>query len=355
MDGIFGGNNLIQTRDFQWKAFTPVQIDMDGWGSNPKNPYAFNEPYTSINRMYLKLKSSMMPYNYSIGNEATNEGTPMIRAMMLEYPNAYTYGTSTEYQYMWGPNLLVAPIYQNTASDANGNDIRNDIYLPDEEQVWIDYFSGKQYRGGGVLNNYEAPLWKLPLFVKNGAIIPMNNDNNTPEEVDKSKRIYEVYPSGDTEFEVYEDDGLTTDYLENKSATTLVTSSAPKTGKGTATIKTGLLTGSYDGMVTERETEFVVNVSEKPSSLTTKVGGSEVKLTEAKSIEEYENGTNMYFYDESPNLNKYATEGSEFAKIEIATTPKVYVKVEKTDVTKNEVELTVKDFVNTQDINKALF
>ena len=352
MDGIFGGNNLIQTRDFQWKAFTPVQIDMDGWGSNPKNPYAFNEPYTSINRMYLKLKSSMMPYNYSIGNEATNEGTPMIRAMMLEYPNAYTYGTSTEYQYMWGPNLLVAPIYQNTASDANGNDIRNDIYLPDEEQVWIDYFSGKQYRGGGVLNNYEAPLWKLPLFVKNGAIIPMNNDNNTPEEVDKSKRIYEVYPSGDTEFEVYEDDGLTTDYLENKSATTLVTSSAPKAGKGTATIKTGLLTGNYEGMVAERETEFVVNVSEKPSSLTTKVGGSEVKLTEAKSIEEYEKGTNMYFYDESPNLNKYATEGSEFAKVEIATTPKVYVKVEKTDVTKNEVELTVKDFVNTQDINK---
>ena len=350
MDGIFGGKNpVIQTRDFQWKAFTPIQLDMDGWGSNAKNPYVFGEPYTSINRMYLKLKGELMPYIYSNASVATNEGMPMIRAMMLEYPNEYTYGKDTQYQYMWGENMLVAPIYQDTESDALGNDVRNDIYLPDEDQIWIDYFTGKQYQGGGVLNNFEAPVWKLPLFIKNGAIIPMANENNAPEAIDNSIRKYEVYPSGDTSFEVYEDDGLTTDYKEGKSATTLVTSSAPKTGKGTAVIKAGKLEGSYDDMITERKTEFVVNVSEKPTELTVKVGGNDVKLTEAKSLEEYNSGSNMYFYDEAPNLNKYATEGSEFADIEITTTPKVYVNVEATDVTKNEVELTVKDFVNTQE------
>ena len=98
MDGIFGGSKLVQTRDFQWKTFTPVQIDMDGWGANAKYPYVFGEPYTSINRMYLKLKAEMMPYNYSIANEATNNGVPMIRAMMLEYPEEYTYGTDTRYR-----------------------------------------------------------------------------------------------------------------------------------------------------------------------------------------------------------------------------------------------------------------
>ncbi|MGL5378342.1 TIM-barrel domain-containing protein, partial [Clostridium sp.] len=83
MDGIFGGKKpIIQTRDFQWKAFTPIQLDMDGWGSNAKNPYVFGEPYTSINRMYLKLKGEMMPYIYSNANEATNGGMPMVRAMM---------------------------------------------------------------------------------------------------------------------------------------------------------------------------------------------------------------------------------------------------------------------------------
>lgn len=352
IDGIFGGNNLIQSRDIQWKAFTPIEIDMDGWGSNPKKPYIFGEPYNSINRMYLKLKAEMMPYNYTIANEATTQAVPMVRAMMLEYPDAYTYGKSTQYQYMWGPNLLVAPIYQNTASDSVGNDIRNDIYLPDEDQIWIDYFTGKQYRGGGVLNNFDAPMWKLPLFVKNGAIIPMANENNTPEAIDRSQRKIEVYPSGDTSFEIYEDDGLTTDYKEGKSATTMITSSAPKTGRGKAVIKTGLLKGDYEGIVTERSTEFIVNVSEKPTGLSLKVGNENVSLKEATSLEEFENGTNLYFYDKSPNLNKYSTESSDFEKVEITSTPKLYVKADKTSVKVNEVELTINDFINAQDISK---
>ena len=352
IDGIFGGNNLIQTRDVQWKSFTPIEIDMDGWGSYAKKPYIFGEPYNSINRMYLKLKSEMMAYNYTIANEATNEGTPMVRAMMLEYPNSYTYGTSTQYQYMWGPNFLVAPVYQNTAADSKGNDIRNDIYLPDEDQIWIDYFTGNQYRGGGVLNNFDAPMWKLPLFVKNGAIIPMNNSNNTPEDIDHSQRVIEVYPSGETSFEIYEDDGLTTDYKDGKSAKTMITSSAPKTGKGKAIIKAALLEGDYKGIVTDRTTEFIVNVSEKPQDLSLKIGSENVQLKEAKSLEEFENGTNVYFYDAKPNLNKYSTKDSEFADVEINTTPKLYVKSEATNVKVNEVELTINDFINTQDISK---
>ena len=55
MDGIFGGKNLVvNTRDFQWKTFTPMQLNMDGWGANEKYPHALGEPATSINRWYLK-------------------------------------------------------------------------------------------------------------------------------------------------------------------------------------------------------------------------------------------------------------------------------------------------------------
>lgn len=78
--------------------------------------------------------------------------------MFLEEANAYTLGTSTQYQYMWGDNFIVAPIYQNTNADAQGNDIRNDIYLPSTSDIWIDYFTGQQYRGGQVLNNFDAPI-----------------------------------------------------------------------------------------------------------------------------------------------------------------------------------------------------
>ncbi|MDO4180006.1 MAG: glycoside hydrolase family 31 protein, partial [Bacteroidales bacterium] len=168
MDGIFGGKNpTINTRDFQWKTFTPMQLNMDGWGANEKYPHALGEPVTSINRWYLKMKSELMPYTYSIAREAV-DGLPMIRAMFLEYPNPYTLGKSTQYQFLYGPYFLVAPIYQNVKADEQGNDIRNGIYLPEGE--WIDYFTGDKYKGEIILKTHAAPLWKLPVFVKNGAI-----------------------------------------------------------------------------------------------------------------------------------------------------------------------------------------
>ena len=76
----------------------------------------------------------------------------------------------------------MAPVYENTQADENGNAVRNGIFLPgDENDIWIDYLSGKQYRGGQVLNNYDAPIWKLPVFVKANAIIPMYEANNNPQ------------------------------------------------------------------------------------------------------------------------------------------------------------------------------
>ena len=49
----------MNTRDFQWKTWTPMELNMDGWGSNEKYPHALGEPATSINRWYLKMKSSL--------------------------------------------------------------------------------------------------------------------------------------------------------------------------------------------------------------------------------------------------------------------------------------------------------
>ena len=56
MDGIFGGKALIAARDYQWKSFTPQMLNMDGWGTYMKAPYTFGDPYTGINRMYMKIK-----------------------------------------------------------------------------------------------------------------------------------------------------------------------------------------------------------------------------------------------------------------------------------------------------------
>ncbi|HJB46691.1 MAG TPA: discoidin domain-containing protein [Candidatus Mediterraneibacter surreyensis] len=368
MDGIYGGSNLMATRDFQWKSFTPLMLDMDGWGAIPKKPYGHGEDYDNIIRNYLKLKAQMMPYIYTIAEEAT-DGKPMIRAMFLEFPDdsSAAYTEASQYQYMWGENLLVAPVYEDVQADENGNDVRNGIYLPDEDQIWIDYWSGQQYRGGQILNNYDAPVWKLPLFVKSGAIIPMYEENNNPGAVteinekglDKTKRIIEFWPDGETDFDLYEDDGRSiavskgSEVSYGGSVTTHITSSVDEDA-GTATLTVEPSEGDYKGYDSERLTTFVVNVSTKPTKLAATNGDTTLELTEAESLEAFnadEDG-NIYFYDESPNLNKYSQGEGTFASTKITTTPKLYVKFARTNVDANAQTLVVEGFDNSQVLDK---
>lgn len=341
MDGIFGGKNpVVNTRDFQWKTFTPMQLNMDGWGANEKYPHALGEPATSINRWYLKLKSELMPYTYSIAKESV-DGLPMMRAMFLEYPNAYTLGKATQYQYLYGPYFLVAPIYKATKADKQGNDIRNGIYLPAGE--WVDYFSGEVYQGGRVINNYAAPLWKLPVFVKNGAIIPVTSPNNNVNEIDKKLRMYELYPYGRSAFTEYDDDGITEEYRTGKSVTTLIESAVSTKGDVLVTIHPAQ--GHFKGFVKDKATGFRINVTEKPKKVSAAVGKRKIKLVEVGGMDEFLQKENVYFYDAKPGLNKFATKGSEFEKEVITKNPQILVKLAVTDVTANQTLLKINGFV----------
>ena len=339
MDGIFGGKNeVVNIRDFQWKTFTPMQLNMDGWGANEKYPHALGEPATSINRMYLKLKSELMPYAYSFAKEAV-DGMPLIRAMFLDYPNPYTYGTATRYQYMYGTDFLVAPVYQATKADKEGNDIRNGIYLP--EGTWIDYFTGEKYEGNCILNNFETPIWKLPVFVKSGAIIPMTHPNNNVSEIDPSLRIYELYPNRHMATVEYDDDGVTEAYKREQSVSTIIESNVDKKNRLTVTIHP--TAGNFDGFVKEKRTELRINVTEKPKKLSARINNKTVKLTEVNTPEDYRKGENVYWY-EAADLNKFATKGSEFEKVVITKNPLVHAKLASVDVTANQVVLNMEGF-----------
>lgn len=269
-DGIFGGRNMaVNIRDFQWKTFTPMQLNMDGWGANPKYPQALGEPATSINRTYLKLKSMLLPYSYTYAHEAVT-GKPLIRAMFLDAPNTFTLGRRTQYQFLYGPDFLVAPIYEE-------GEIRNGIYLP--KGTWYDYFTGDAYEGGIVLNSYDVPLWKLPVFVREGAIIPMNNPNNNPSQIDPSLCIIEVYPSTtSTHISVYDDDGKTDNYLRGSYITREI---SQQTVGGRATIciqpaKVAVEGLFPDGVPTRQRLHLVINMP-KPKSMKVRVNGKAIK------------------------------------------------------------------------------
>ncbi|WP_114791892.1 glycoside hydrolase family 31 protein [Niabella yanshanensis] len=340
MDGIFGGKNIpVNVRDFQWKTFTPMQLNMDGWGSNPKYPEALGEPATSINRNYLKWKSELMPYTYSIAREAIS-GWPMIRAMFLDEATPYTLSAATRYQFMYGPSFLIAPIYKDTRSDKEGNDIRHGIYLP--KGTWIDYFTGEQYEGGRVINYFNAPLWKLPVLVKPGAIIPLANANNNVHEINKELRIYELYPAGVSAFTEYDDDGVTEAYRGSKGTTTEISMNAIK-DKVSVVVNTAK--GNFDGFVKDKETVLKFNVSQPAKKITARVGGKKVKLKQVASADEFNKQSNVYFYNAAPEFNRFATAGSDFSKQHIARNPQVWVKLATTDISKSKVEVTLSGFL----------
>lgn len=343
MDGIFGGKNMeVNIRDFQWKAFTPMQLNMDGWGANPKYPQALGEPATSINRNYLKLKAAMLPYTYSCAYEAV-AGQPLIRAMFLDYPSDFTHSAATKYQYMYGPSMLVAPIYQPTQADAQGNDIRNGIYLP--EGQWIDYFTGDVYEGGRILNNFDAPIWKLPLFVKAGAIVPMNRPNNNIYEVNTAERIFDIWPAGHSEFTLYDDDGNTEAYLRGEHATTKVTSELD--AKGNLAITICPTEGNYDGMVKEKSTLVRINTTARPKSVRAIIGKKKVTLTEGE-------GANTWRYVERPQLNQFSTQGTDMAKVEVTKNPVIEVNLAKGDIITDETTIEVKGFVYDKPATRML-
>lgn len=403
MDGIFGGHPIVATRDYQWKSFVPLMLDMDGWGSYAKMPYTYGDPYTGINRMYLKLKSQLLPYIYTSAASASNVegwtgnddlGLPIVRAILLSDDSEYAASTATQYEFTMGEDFLVAPIYQNTDGDAangglgDGNDVRNNIYLPgDASTIWIDYWTGEQYTGGQVLNNFDAPIWKLPVFVKANAIIPMYEANNNPEPItkdnpegtDRTKRIVEFYAiDGENDYTLYEDDGT---YIENTTDASdaeygiqdnisygphVETTFTSKVEDGTATFTAGQSTGTYTGYDSSRTTTFVVNVSAEPSSVEAKNGDQVLTQTVVDSKEAFDaatpdDGEAIYFYDETPNLNSNAYSDDEgvqseaFTKTAIISTSKLYVKFAQTDVNSATQTLTVSGFENDGDLPANVF
>lgn len=187
----------------QFGCFSPI---MQIHGQN-REPWKFDDETVEIYRKYAKMHNSLFPYSYTYAKIANETGLPIMRPLVLLYPeDQNTY--NQDFEYFFGNEFLVAPIYQNTTQRA--------VYLPDGE--WIDYWNGTAYQGKQEVR-YHAPLDKMPLFVKSGAIIPMISekvDTLVPKSMVKdptvvsfddmkSLLILDVYPKGKSEFVMYDD------------------------------------------------------------------------------------------------------------------------------------------------------
>lgn len=159
-------------------------------------------------RFYAKLHYRLLPYIYSYAHLANQTGVPIVRAMVLEYQNdPHVY--DKDLQYFLGRELLIAPVC--TESDTR------EIYLPAGR--WIDYATGQKYQGPKNII-YQAPLDRIPIFVKAGAIIPMAPVMSYVDEKPTNPLTLDIYPLGTSSFTLYEDDGTTYDYQKGIFAMT---------------------------------------------------------------------------------------------------------------------------------------
>jgi len=209
VDGIQTGSAATYTRDLQWKMFLPVAMTMNGWADTDKQPWRRGEPYTSINRRYIKLRERLLPYFYTYSALAHRTGVGMVRPLWLEYPDdPATLRGDAKYEFLAGDAFLVAPVYDDQA-------VRDGIYLP--AGTWNDYWTGERYHGPVRLHDHPAPLDRLPLFVRGGSIIPMWPEGTLSwASRDTSQLDLDVYPDGHSTFTLYEDDGVTRRYADGE-------------------------------------------------------------------------------------------------------------------------------------------
>jgi alpha-glucosidase len=171
-------------------------------------PWSFGEEVEQIARNFIRLRYQLMPYIYSLFHAASKKGRAVQRSLAIDYPfESRVYAPSFHNQYMFGPSILVAPV-------ESSKDICK-VFLP--EGTWYSLYDGKAFEGGQECY-VDCPVHKLPVFVKQGAILPMK-DSGTNTKDGFSSLIVHVY-NGKTSsvFSLYEDDGETYDYQSSMFA-----------------------------------------------------------------------------------------------------------------------------------------
>ena len=301
IDGIFGGSPESQVRDLQFKAMTTTIMTMSGWAGNPdKQAWTWGEPFTTYNRASLKLKAALTPYLYSFAREAYDTGVPPVRAMLLEFPTdeaLYVPTNSTSYQFLSGASLLVAPVYELGAVTRDG------VYLP-AGSVWADWYTGALFEGGQTLDGVDAPLSKIPLFVRAGAIIPMWPEMNFFDAAPHDPMYLELWPAGNSSFSLYEDDGITRAALPptNAFARTAISVSAPAaylnaSTSGNVTVAVAGAQGAFDGQLASRGWMLDIRCRSPPLDVVLTVGGADSLLPEAQSEAELEYLPAAWFFN----------------------------------------------------------
>ena len=248
--GFIGrGDGELLARSYQVACFAPLCRNHGAIDSYDHEPWRYGAPYEAIVRNYLNLRYRLLPFLYTTLEEAHRTGVPLFRPLLLEFqhdPNTL----NLDDEFMVGGALLAAPVLR-------AGERGREVYLPPGR--WFDFWSGLPV-GRGEFIRVDAPLDRLPLFVRGGSIVPSTLAMSHTGEKPWNPLRFDIYPdaAGAAAGSLYEDDGASPAYLRGAFRRT------------TLALAGGRLTFAAEGNFTPpaRRFEFILHSVSAPRAIT---------------------------------------------------------------------------------------
>lgn len=216
LGGFYGGtgNPELQARWLQFGALT-MAMRLHSDQKMEHRIWTYPEPFRSAMKNSFRLRAELMPYIYTCAYQAHKYSRPMIRPMYYGWPDE-SEAYKNPGQFMLGDCFLVAPLVQRGL----GEDLISFQTMWFPEEGWYNYFTGETFGKGDRL--LAGDLYEFPLFLKGGVPIPLGRMGKTLAELPQVMDImlFPLEKDGEGEFSLYEDDGISEDYLNNICAIT---------------------------------------------------------------------------------------------------------------------------------------
>lgn len=189
-------------------AFSPFFRVHSMINTRDSEPWSYGEETEQISRNYIRFRYKLLPYLYSLFYEASKTGMPIQRSLAINYTQeAKVYKPAYQHQYLFGPTILVCPVESDKELTK--------VFLP--EGQWYYLFTGKLFEGNQEIA-MECPVHKLPVFIKAGAIIPMQDVGDNTQYISETLYVHLYKGTEDTSFDLYSDDGQTYQFQQGQYA-----------------------------------------------------------------------------------------------------------------------------------------
>lgn len=225
---MFGkGDSELYARWVQFGAFSPVNRLHSTKNGHSKEPWLYGEEAERVASDFLRLRHRMLPYLYAANVATATEGTPVCRPMYYDYDEDMAYNVPD--QYMFGSELLVAPVLTKARSDGFA---RTPVWFPKGE--WVNVFTGEREQGGRY-KVVENDLSTFPVYAKAGAIVPLiaEREGNSTEFDEIEVLVFR----GDNRFRMYDEGCGGIVFTSRFDGEKLVLDIAPEEGCRTRTLK----------------------------------------------------------------------------------------------------------------------